>query len=110
MQHLCLTLVRLFNTQIFWDNSTYSYLQLIEAPSLQLNPYILVIQNILVAVAYILIYGGVFEFICVQSPHSMKGVLIGIFFAVKGLFQLIGVLGILLPFSLWKDSRRARPV
>ena len=36
----------------------------------------------------------------------MKGVLIGIFFAVKGLFQLIGVLGILLPFSFWQYSPR----
>ena len=32
----------------------------------------------------------------------MKGFLIGVFFAVKGLFQLIGVLGILLPFSFWQ--------
>ncbi len=46
--------------------------------------------------AYVFIYGGVFEFICAQSPHAMKGFLIGIFFAIKGLFQLIGVLGILL--------------
>ena len=34
----------------------------------------------------------------------MKGFLIGIFFAVKGLFQLIGVFAILLPFSFWTDS------
>ena len=80
---------------------------LIPAPSLHLSPYILIIQNFLTAVAYILIYGGVFEFICAQSPHSMKGVLLGIFFAVKGLFHLIGVLGILLPFSFWQTSPRA---
>ena len=79
----------------------------ISSSTLQLSPYILIIQNVLIAVAYILIYGGVFEFICAQSPHSMKGVLIGIFFAVKGLFQLIGVLGILLPFSFWQTSPRA---
>ena len=78
-----------------------------DAPSLNLSPYILIIQNFLVAVAYILIYGGVFEFICAQSPHSMKGALIGIFFAIKGLFQLLGVLGILLPFSFWKTSSYA---
>ncbi len=59
------------------------------APSLHLSPYILIIQEVLVAVAYVFIYGGVFEFICAQSPHSMKGFLIGIFFAIKGLFQLI---------------------
>ena len=69
--------------------------------------YILIIQEVLVAVAYVFIYGGVFEFICAQSPHAMKGFLIGIFFAIKGLFQLIGVLGILLPFSFWQDSPRA---
>ena len=93
-------------TEIFPDfyiNGTF----FVDAPSLQLSPHILIIQNFLVAVAYILIYGGVFEFICAQSPHSMKGVLIGAFFAVKGLFQLIGVLGILLPFSFWQDSPRA---
>ena len=84
----------------------FQIIGVLEAPSLQLSPHILIIQNFLVAVAYILIYGGVFEFICAQSPHSMKGVLIGILFAVKGLFQLIGVLGILLPFSFWQNSRR----
>ena len=76
------------------------------SPTLRINPYILIIQNFLIAVAYILIYGGVFEFICAQSPHSMKGFLIGIFFAVKGLFQLIGVLGILLPFSFSQEYNR----
>ncbi len=76
-------------------------------PSLHLSPFILIIQQVLVAVAYVFIYGGVFEFICAQSPHSMKGFLIGIFFAIKGLFQLIGVIGILLPFSFWQTSPKA---
>ena len=93
-------------TEVYPDfNITDTFL--VDAPSLQLSPHFLIIQNFLVAVAYILIYGGAFEFICAQSPHSMKGVLIGIFFAVKGLFQLIGVLGILLPFSFWQNSPRA---
>ena len=93
---------------IYFENITMlAYKSFENAPSLQLSPYMLIAQNVLIAVAYILIYGGVFEFICAQSPHSMKGVLIGIFFAVKGLFQLIGVLGILLPFSFWQTSPRA---
>ena len=86
---------------LFYSNFTYDF---IAAPSLEVPPYILIIQQVLVAVAYVFIYGGVFEFICAQSPHSMKGFLIGIFFAIKGLFQLIGVLGILLPFSFWSHS------
>ena len=68
--------------------------------SLDFSPTLLLIQNILTAVAYILIYGGTFEFICAQSPHSLKGFLIGISFAIKGLFQLLGVLGVILPFTL----------
>ena len=94
-------------TKIVGENYTEKINSFVDAPSLQLSPYILIIQNFVIAVAYILIYGGVFEFISAQSPHSMKGVLIGIFFAVKGLFQLIGVLGILLPFSFWQTSPRA---
>ncbi len=87
------------------DGDLYSYnVEFVAAPSLNVPPYILIIQQALVAVAYVFIYGGVFEFICAQSPHSMKGFLIGIFFAIKGLFQLIGVLGILLPFSFWYTS------
>ena len=92
-------------TSIFNPDPYYFFFGFVDR-SLHLNPYILVIQNLLVAVAYILIYCGVFEFICAQSPHSMKGFLIGVFFAVKGLFQLIGVLGILLPFSFWQDWNR----
>ena len=92
---------------INYGNDSITGNRLIIASSLNLSPFILIIQNFLIAVAYILIYGGVFEFICAQSPHSMKGVLIGIFFAVKGLFHLIGVLGILLPFSFWQTSPRA---
>ena len=30
-----------------------------------------------------------FEFISAQSPHTMKGVLVGLLFAVHGLLQLI---------------------
>ena len=80
-----------FNSVIYYyeNNSVVEYTS---SSCLQLSPYILITQNFLIAVAYILIYGGVFEFISAQSPHSMKGVLIGIFYAVKGLFQLIGVL------------------
>ena len=39
---------------------------------------------------------------CAQSPHAMTGLLIGTFFTTKGIFQLIGVLIILIPFTTWK--------
>ena len=37
------------------------------------------------------IYIASYEFLCAQSPQSMKGLLIGTFFAIKGIFQLCGV-------------------
>ena len=40
-----------------------------------------------------------FEFISAQSPYSMKGLLVGVMFAVRGIFQLLFSLA-LLPFSL----------
>ena len=48
-----------------------------------------------------------FEFISAQSPYSMKGLLIGVMFAVRGIFQLLFSLAIL-PFSLkqiWGNYR-----
>ena len=89
----------LFNAPVTFNFSTLPPAATVQ--TLDISPYFLLIQNILTAVAYILIYGGTFEFICAQSPHSMKGFLIGVFFAISGLFQLLGVCGILLPFNFW---------
>ncbi len=48
-----------------------------------------VIQIILSALSNMLLYISAVEFICSQSPSSMTGLLIGVFYAIKGLFQLI---------------------
>lgn len=40
-----------------------------------------------------------FEFISAQSPNSMKGLLIGVFYALQGIFELVGAVSTL-PFSL----------
>ena len=53
------------------------------------------------AVGYILLYTAAFEFICAQSPYSMKGLLIGTFFAVRGLFNLLGIVIVFAPFTGW---------
>ena len=92
----------LFNAQPVFNYSIIPPAEIVQ--TLDISPYFLLIQNILTAVAYILIYGGTFEFICAQSPHSVKGFLIGVFFAIRGLFQLLGVCGILLPFNFWSVS------
>ena len=61
----------------------------------------LLLQHTLSALSNMLIYIGSFEFICSQSPHSMKGMLIGLWYAIKGLFQLIGTI-LSIPFFTWK--------
>ena len=61
-----------------------------------LNSSLLLIQLTLLALSNMLIYTAVFEFICSQSPRSMKGLLIGLLYAIKGLYQLLATL---LPLS-----------
>ena len=57
----------------------------------KISPHFLLFQFSLNAVSYLLIFIASYEFVCAQSPHSMKGLLIGTFFAIKGVFQLLGV-------------------
>ncbi len=57
----------------------------------------LVMQNILSALSNMLIYISVVEFICSQSPSSMTGLLIGVLYAIKGLFQLVAT-ALVIPF------------
>ena len=63
---------------------------------------LLAIQRVLLSLSNMLIYIALYEFICSQSPHSMKGLLIGLSFAIKGLFQVIAAL-LALPFALAMD-------
>ena len=58
-----------------------------------------VVPNIFISLSSMLITATTFEFISAQSPHSMKGLLVGTLFAVKGIFQLSSAF-LLLPFSL----------
>ena len=70
---------------------------------LHISSYSLSFQYFLNAVGYMLLYIAVYEFICSQSPHAMKGLLIGTFFAIKGVFQLLGVVITYVPLTFgWK--------
>ena len=73
-------------------------------PTLHISSYVLVIQCILNAIGYMLFYISTFEFICAQSPRSMKSVLICGFFAIKGGFRLLGDLVLYAPFLNWHFS------
>ena len=48
------------------------------------------------------LYIAVYEFISSQSPHAMKGLVIGTF---KGVFQLLGVVTTYLPFASHEWSK-----
>ena len=92
----------------YYDNSTY-----IDCDSAfpydqpKYSLYYISIQNIFNAVGYnMLFYIASYEFICAQSPHSMKGLLIGTFFAIKGVFQLLGVLVIYAPIVFLSETHR----
>ena len=69
-------------------------------PSYHQNFNLFTIQLTLSALSRMLIYTGVFEFICSQSPHSMKGLIIGVFYAIRALYQVFSAL-LVLPYSYW---------
>ena len=61
------------------------------------------VQRCLSSFSRMLIYIAWYEFICAQSPHTMKGLLIGLSFAIKGLFELLAA-AVVIPFSLIRQS------
>ena len=71
---------------------------------LQINPLYLFIPLFCSSSGYVISYIAVYDFLCAQSPHSMKGLLIGTLFAIRGIFQLLGALVIMFPFLGWKLS------
>ena len=92
---------------MFDPNSVYLTLNdTFDPPSLAgpfYNTFLVAIQRVLISLSNMLIYVALFEFICSQSPHSMKGLLIGLAYAIKGLFQVIAAL-LALPFALAMDN------
>ena len=67
------------------------------------HPAVLLPQRFIYGLSVMLIYPALYEFICAQSPHSMKGLLIGLSFAIRGIIELLASL-FLVPFMLSKFS------
>ena len=66
------------------------------------NVYFFTTQHVLSALADMLFDIAILEFICSQSPYSMKGLFLGIFFSLRSFFQGIAVVSIV-PFgTVWK--------
>ena len=70
-----------------------------EAKALNLSWGVQLVPGILISISPMLITTTALEFISAQSPHSMKGLLVGMMFAIKGLFQLTSAI-LVLPFSI----------
>ena len=73
--------------------------------TLKINSHFLIIQYFLNAMGETLLYIALYEFICSQSPRAMKGLVIGTFFAIKGVFQLLEVITTYLPFASHEWSK-----
>ena len=61
--------------------------------------------NLLMGMAVPFIYITALEFISAQSPHTMKGLLLGVFYAIRGFFIILGCV-FTFPFAqteLWQD-------
>ena len=55
-----------------------------------ISPYVNVVPSILAPISYILLVVPLFEFIIAQSPHSMKGILFGLYYIVYyGLSEIV---------------------
>ena len=67
--------------------------------TLHLHTPLLLIPIVLNGIGPPLVYITVLEFILAQSPHSMKGFLVGVFYAIKGVFLILGNITIA-PFIL----------
>ena len=61
----------------------------------------LLVPSLSLGLAMPILYATVFEFIAAQSPRAMTGLMVGTFYCVDGIFQLIGIANTI-PFSLKK--------
>ena len=98
------------NNVCFFNSEEYVYHNFTSEPdTLNISIYYLMFPYVLNALGYTLFYIAAYEFICSQSPHAMKGLLIGMFFTVKGVFQLIGATVVLVPFNFWHFNNFSFP-
>lgn len=86
----------------------YSKVQSSPEMGLGLHWSVLILPNFLIGIAPVLVMTNAFEFISAQSPHSMTGLFIGLFLAIRGLFQFISSI-VLYPFfsldAFWKHNQ-----
>jgi peptide/histidine transporter 3/4 len=72
---------------------------ILDYPSLNMHWSVLIPPNLLLGIGPLIVITTTFEFISAQSPLSMKGLIIGVFFSIRGLFQFLNSV-VIIPFSL----------
>ena len=90
--------------QCIFQVTTFNYT--IDHQPLNMHWYVLIPPSVFLGIGPLVVIATTIEFISAQSPHSMKSLLIGVFFAIQGFSKLIGYL-LTLPFSAsnyWKDK------
>ena len=60
---------------------------------------VLIPPCIFLGIGKLMVIATTLEFISAQSPQSMKGLLVGVFFAIRGLFQFLNSI-VIIPLSL----------
>ena len=62
--------------------------------------YISVIHRTITNTSVVFIHVALYKFVCSQGPHSMKGLLVGVSYAIRAFFDLLGpLLGLLVGFT-----------
>ena len=85
----------------------YRTMQTLTYPTLNMHWSVLIPPNLLLGIGPLIVITTTYELISAQSPQSMKGLIIGVFFAIRGLFHFLNSI-IIIPFSLpypWASGR-----
>ena len=87
------------HTQCMFQFYTVNDTSWLQYPALDMHWSVLIPPSLFLGVGPLILMTATLEFISAQSPQSMKGLLIGLFFAIRGLFQFLNSI-ITVPFSL----------
>ena len=85
-----------------YNHSTHQF----NIPHLGMHWAVYIPSNILIGIGPQLVTVTIFEFISAQSPHSMKGLLLGTYYAIEGFYRFISSV-MLVPVSvnsIWENE------
>ena len=63
---------------------------------------VFILENTLSSIFHTLLYIAIWEFICCQSPQHMKGLLFGLFYALKAFVQFLAAISKIVLLHNWK--------